>query len=94
MNRNFRLSVALDVDDLLMSCTEYAIQLANEKYNYDPPITIYEASGWGKLGTRVDIIHEFFGKAEFYETMPVLEGAKEFVEKLSKKAEIFITSNN
>ncbi|MBO5334586.1 MAG: hypothetical protein J6A87_01270 [Clostridia bacterium] len=92
MNRNFRLSVALDVDDLLMSCTEYAIQLANEKYKYDPPITIYEASGWGKLGTRVDIIHEFFGKAEFYETMPVLEGAKEFVEKLSKKAEIFIST--
>lgn len=92
MNRNFRISVALDVDDLLMSCTEYAIQLANEKYHYDPPITIYEASGWGKLGTRVDIVHEFFGKAEFYETMPVLEGAKEFVEKLSKKAEIFIST--
>ncbi len=92
MNRNFRLSVALDVDDLLMSCTEYAIQLANEKYAYNPPITIYEASGWGKLGTRVDIIHEFFGKPEFYETMPVLEGAKEFVKKLSKKAEIFIST--
>lgn len=92
MNRNFRLSVALDVDDLLMSCTEYAIQLANEKYNFTPPITIYEASGWGKLGTRVDVIHEFFGKAEFYETMPVLEGAKEFVSKLSQKAEIFIST--
>ena len=92
MNRNFRLSVALDVDDLLMSCTEYAIQLANEKYHYDPPITIYEASGWGKLGKRVDVVHEFFGKAEFYETMPVLEGAKEFVSKLSEMAEIFIST--
>ena len=90
MDRNFRLSVALDVDDLLMSCTDYAIELANQKYHFDPPITIYEASGWGKLGTRVDIIHEFFSQAEFYETMPVLEGAKEFVSKLSEMAEIFI----
>ena len=92
MNRNFRLSVALDVDDLLMSCTEYAIQLANDKYNFNPPLSIYEASGWGKLGTRVDVVHEFFGKAEFYETMPVLEGAKEFVSKLSEMAEIFIST--
>ena len=92
MNRNFRLSVALDIDDLLMSCTEYAIQLANEKYHFEPPLSIYEASGWGKLGTRVDVIHEFFAKPEFYETMPVLEGAKEFVDKLSKKAEIFIST--
>ncbi len=92
MNRNFRLSVALDVDDLLMECTAYAIQLANEKYHYAPPISIYEASGWGKLGTRVDVIHEFFSTAEFYETMPVIEGAKEFVSKLSEMAEVFIST--
>lgn len=92
MDRNFRLSVALDVDDLLMSCTEYAIELANKKYKFDPPISIYEANGWGRLGTRVDVIHEFFAQAEFYESMPVLDGAKEFVSKLSEMAEIFIST--
>ena len=92
MNRNFRLSVALDVDDVLLECTAYAIRLANEKYAFQPPITIYEASGWGKLGTRVDVIHEFFSEASFYEHQPVLEGAKEFVEKLSKMAEVFVTT--
>lgn len=92
INRNFRLSVALDVDDLLLSCTEYAIELANKKYKYDPPITIYEANGWGKLGTRVDIVHEFFGQAEFYENQPVLEGAKEFVSKLSEMADVYIST--
>ena len=91
-NRNFRLSVALDVDDLLLSCTEYAIDLANEKYRYDPPITIDEAKGWGKLGTRVDVVHEFFNKAEFYENQPVLEGAKEFVSKLSEMADVYIST--
>ena len=42
MTRKYRLSTALDVDDLLMECTEYAIQLANEDYQFDPPMTIYE----------------------------------------------------
>lgn len=92
MNRNFRLSVALDIDDLLMECTEYAIRLANEKYGYSPPITIYEANGWGKLGTRVDVIHEFFAEADFYRTQPVIKGAKEFVQKLSEMAEVFVST--
>ena len=90
MNRNFRLSVALDIDDLLMECTDYAIRLANEKYKFDPPLSIYEASGWGKLGTRVDVIHEFFSEPSFYENQPVFEGAKEFVSKLSEMAEVFV----
>ena len=41
--------IALDVDDLLMECTSYAIALANEKYQFDPPMTIYEKDRWGKL---------------------------------------------
>ena len=35
MNRKYRLSTALDIDDLLMECTDYAIRLANEKYKFD-----------------------------------------------------------
>jgi hypothetical protein len=60
MNRKYRLSTALDVDDILMECTSYAIRLANEKYKFDPPLTIYEVNGWGKLGTRADVIFEYF----------------------------------
>ena len=47
MSRKYRLSTALDVDDLLMECTSYAIRLANEKYKFDPPMTIYEKEGGG-----------------------------------------------
>ena len=63
MNRKFRLSTALDVDDLLMECVPYAIRLANEKYKFDPPLTIYEVDRWGTLGTRADVIFEFFKPA-------------------------------
>ena len=90
MTRKYRLSTALDVDDLLMECTAYAIRLANEKYRFNPPMTIYEKEKWGKLGTRADSIYPYFSDAEFYRTQPVYPGAKEFVRKLSQMTEVYI----
>ena len=93
MNRKFRLSTALDIDDLLMECVPYAIRLANEKYQFDPPLTIYEVNRWGKLGTRADVIFEFFQDPAFYENQPVIKGAKEFVRKLSTMTEVFVSTS-
>ena len=90
MNRKYRLSTALDIDDLLMECTSYAIRLANEEHHFDPPMTIYEKDHWGKLGTRADSIYPYFNNPEFYRTQPVYEGAKEFVRRLSQMTEVFI----
>ncbi len=92
MNRKYKLSTALDIDDVLVSCTEYAIELANEKYKFDPPLSIYEVTGWGKRGDRSDVIHEFFNDPEFYRTQPLLKGAKEFVKKLSQMTEVFVST--
>ena len=92
MNRKFRLTTALDIDDLLMECVPYAIRLANEKYKFDPPLTIYEVDHWGKLGTRADVIFEFYQDPEFYRNQPVIKGAKEFVRKLSQMTEIFVST--
>ena len=90
MSRKYRLSTALDIDDLLMECTSYAIRLANEQHHFDPPMTIYEKAQWGKLGTRADTIYPFFNDPEFYRTQPVYEGAKEFVRRLSRMTEVFV----
>lgn len=92
MNRSYRLSTALDVDDLLMECVPYAVRLANEKYKFDPPLTIYEVDHWGKLGTRADVIFEFMDDPEFFRTQPVIQGAREFVQKLSQMTEVFIST--
>ena len=86
------MTTALDVDDVLLECVPYAIKLANEKYNFDPPLTIYEVDRWGKLGTRADVIFEFFTE-EFFRTQPVIQGAKEFVRKLSQMTEVFICTS-
>lgn len=87
------MSTALDVDDLLMECIPYAIKLANEKYKFNPPLTIYEVDRWGKLGTRADVIFEFFDDPEFFKNQPVIAGAKEFVRRLSKMTEVFICTS-
>ena len=92
MNRKYRLSTALDIDDLLMECTGYAIKLANEKYQFDPPLSIHEIKQWGKQGTRSDAIFEFFKDPDFYRTQPVIKGAKEFVKKLSTMTEVFVST--
>ena len=93
MSKRFRMTCALDVDDLLLECIPYAIKLANEKYQFDPPLSIYEVDHWGKLNSRADVIFEFFDDPDFYRNQPVIKGAKEFVTKLSKMAEIFISTS-
>jgi guanylate kinase len=93
MSKRFRMSTALDIDDLLMECIPYAIRLANEKYKFDPPLTIYEVDRWGKLGTRADVIFEFFEDPEFFRTQPVIAGAREFVKKLSEMTEVFVSTS-
>lgn len=93
MNRKFKLSVALDIDDVLMECVPYAIRLANEKYQFDPPLTIYEVDRWGKLDTRADVIFEFFNDPDFYRGQPIIQGAREFVRKLSQMAEVFVATS-
>lgn len=93
MNRKFRLSTALDIDDLLLECVPYAIRLANEKYQFDPPLTIYEVDRWGKLGTRADVIFEFFQDPDFYRNQPAIKGAREFVQKLSQMTEVFVSTS-
>ena len=92
MNRKFRLSTALDIDDVLMECVPYAIRLANEKYKFDPPLTIHEVDRWGSLGTRADVIFEFFHDPEFFKNQPPIKGAREFVKKLSQMTEVFVST--
>lgn len=92
MNKKYKLSTALDIDDLLMECTSYAIRLANEQHGFDPPMTIYEKVKWGKLGTRADAIYQYFRDPEFYRSQPVYPDAKEFVKKLSQLTDVYIST--
>ena len=75
------LTIGIDVDDVLFDCTGYAIGETNRIHNLSPPITMNDYT-WGKKGTRYDLAIEYMESKEFYLGQPVLEGAKEFIEKL------------
>lgn len=90
--KGFFPKIALDADDVILDCISYALRLANAEYNFNPPITIDEINQWGYTGKRTDVIFEYFQKPEFFINQPVIEGAVSFVQKLSKLAEVFITT--
>ena len=82
-------TVALDCDDTLYSCNPYAIELLNKEKGTS--YTVNDIKGWScRIGNGVDERVKYFSQPNFYKTMPVLTGAKEFVKELSKKAEVFI----
>ena len=85
-------TVALDCDDTVYECNPYAIKLLNEEKGTN--FTVNDIKGWAHgIGEGVDERVKYFNQPEFYTNMPVLPGAKEFVEKLSKKAEIFVVTS-
>lgn len=82
----------IDCDDVLYQCNAYAIKLMNKKYGFDPQLTIEELHTWEPRGDRSDCVFECFSDEEFYRTQPLVEGAREFICKLSEIAEVFITT--
>lgn len=81
--------IGLDVDDILFSCNEYAVTLANAEYGFSPPMTVEEVRSWGETGRRTDVLLGYYGREEFVRNQPLLPGAVEFVRELSRRAEVF-----
>ena len=84
------LTVALDCDDVLMSCIELAMNIQNKALKFDPPMTLDEITKWSPAGVRSDCILECFKKPSFFKKQQPYPGAQEFVRKLSEKAEVYI----
>lgn len=90
--KKYRLRVGLDVDDVLYDCNAYALKCLNEREGYDPPLSVYDIRGWGTDGTRADARIAYFSDPDFVAHQPIFEGAKEFVRRLSKVADVFFVT--
>lgn len=89
--RNFKYSVALDVDDVLMPCVSLACKMVNEKYGTN--LQESDITQWEVGGTEYgDKLQEFFQDSEFYKHQIPYDGSQEFVRKLSRKMEIFVVT--
>lgn len=84
------LTVALDCDDVLMSCIELAMNIQNEIYKFNPPMVLDEITKWSPAGVRSDCILECFKKPAFFRKQRPYPGAQEFVRKLCEKAEVYV----
>ena len=87
------LKIGIDVDDVLFSCNEYAIELANKEFHFDPPLSIQECTKWGFKDSRAEVLLHYYKRADFVRSQPVLPGAAEFVKKVQKKAEVFFITS-
>lgn len=92
MRRVHKFTVMLDADDVLLSCIGQAIEWANRDYAFNPPLAIEEVTQWDPSGKRTDVIFQYFKREDFFEAQQPLQGAQEFVRKLSKIAEVFLVT--
>ena len=85
-----RLKVGIDCDDVVFYCNKYAIEKLNEEKGYN--LDINDLKSWGANGSKFDERIAYFNDPEFYRTQPLIEGAVDFIKKLSQKAEIFFVT--
>lgn len=83
-----KLKVALDCDDVLFKCCEYAIDIENKKHNTN--MRLEERTSWGHTGNRTDCVFNYFEDPDFFATQPIYDGAREFVKDLLKLADVYI----
>ena len=87
-----RPKIGLDWDDVTAPFNSIAIKMANEKYNFDPPLSLDEITSWENTG-RTSVIKEFYQNEELYLSQKVPEKTKKCIRRLMKMADVyFITA--
>ena len=87
-----RPKIDLDWEDVTAPFNSIAIQMANEKYEFDPPLSIDEINSWENKG-RTSVIKEFYQDEELYNRQHVSEKNKKAIRKLMEIADVyFITA--
>lgn len=77
-----KLTIGIDFDDVLVKCTEWALELEALKGNR---LDYESVDKWGKTGRPTDVIFKYFGEASFYESQPLYDGAQDFVAELQRR---------
>ena len=87
-----RPKIGLDWDDVTAPFNSEAIAMANEKYNFNPPLILEEITSWENTG-RTSVIKEFYQMEELYKRQVVSENTKKCIRELMEIADVyFITA--
>lgn len=87
-----RPKIGLDWDDVTAPFNSLAVAMANENYDFDPPLKLEEIDSWANTG-RTSVIREFYMREALYERQTVPERTKKAVRRLMEIADVyFITA--
>lgn len=89
-----KLKVGVDCDDVLFKCNEYSLQWLKKEIP-DADCRIEDIKNWTENGPVLNARMKYFRNPDFIRTMPLYEGAQEFIRSLLEVADVyFVTSVN
>ncbi|MCC8017188.1 MAG: guanylate kinase [Lachnospiraceae bacterium] len=85
------LTFGIDWDDVIAPFNDRAIEMANEEYHFDPPLTLEDITSWENTG-RASVIRKYYHDPRLYDRQYVPEESKEFIRKLQTKGIVYIVT--
>ncbi len=86
------LTFGIDWDDVIAPLNDRAIEMANEEYDFDPPLTLEDITSWENTG-RASVIKKYYDDPRLYDRQYVPEESKAFIRELQTKGNVyFITA--
>ncbi len=78
------LTFGIDWDDVISPLNDCAIELANEEYHFEPPLTLEDIDSWENTG-RASVIKKYYSDPRLYEMQQVSDQAKAFIRTLQTR---------
>lgn len=85
------LTFGIDWDDVIAPLNDRAIEMANEEYGFEKPLTLEDISSWENTG-RASVIKKYYDDPRLYDRQYVPEESKEFIRRLQTKGIVYIVT--
>ncbi|MCD8134030.1 MAG: guanylate kinase [Clostridiales bacterium] len=85
------LTFGIDWDDVIAPFNDRAIEMANEEYGFDPPLTLEDITSWENTG-RASVIRKYYDDPRLYDRQYVPEESKDFIRRLMTKGIVYIVT--
>ncbi|MCD8366064.1 MAG: guanylate kinase [Clostridiales bacterium] len=83
------LTFGIDWDDVIAPFNDRAIEMANEEYDFDPPLSLEDITSWENTG-RASVIRKYYHDPRLYDRQYVPEESREFIRRLQTKGIVYI----
>ena len=85
------LTFGIDWDDVIAPFNDRAIEMANEEYCFDPPLTLEDITSWENTD-RASVIKKYYDDPRLYDRQYVPEESKDFIRRLMTKGIVYIVT--